>query len=102
MAWNLPVNLLSRRLQFQVRPGTPRGYKRRGCIDARVPVSLFPLPGFPTPTMSTAGGETVDTPFDFDVRLGIVFIIEFASLSAIAVASLLVYIAVCYFISEQT
>ncbi|KAF8913599.1 hypothetical protein CPB85DRAFT_1375615 [Mucidula mucida] len=43
--------------------------------------------------MSTAGGETVDTPFDFDVRLGIVFIIEFASLSAIAVASLLVYIA---------
>ncbi|KAF9008169.1 hypothetical protein BDZ89DRAFT_549145 [Hymenopellis radicata] len=43
--------------------------------------------------MSTAGGETVDPPFDFNVRLGIVFIIESASLSAVAVASLLVYIA---------
>lgn len=44
------------------------------------------------------GGSTVATPpFEFGVRVGIVFIVESASLSALAVTSLLLYIAVSTF-----
>lgn len=56
-------------------------------------VYVWSLPPFVK--MSTAGGETEYPPFDFRIRLGIVFITESASLSALAVASLLAYIAVC-------
>lgn len=37
---------------------------------------------------------SVSTPFDFGVRLGLVFVVEAASLSALAVVGLLAYIGV--------
>ena len=39
--------------------------------------------------------STPRTPFDFGTRLGLVFIVEAAFLSALAVTSVLLYIGVC-------
>ncbi|KAK0441924.1 hypothetical protein EV421DRAFT_1904510 [Armillaria borealis] len=50
----------------------------------------FPLPS----SMSVSGSPTSSSPFDFGTRLGLVFVVEVASLSATAVVSLLAFI--CY------
>lgn len=55
--------------------------------------ALF-LVSSPEPSMfSIAEGQNLTPPFDFGVRLGLVFVVQSACLSAIAVTCLLLYIA---------